>query len=97
MSISITPSAQTSSIGVRLLCFGGAVVTALLIYLGFCWPSYFTLVAILALPSPILFLVAVARPKLIRNHRVLRFYLIGCCVASALSWLVEVWWLHHVQ
>jgi hypothetical protein len=97
MSISITPTAQPSSIGIRLLCLGGALITAAVIYLGGIWPSYFTFVALVALPSPILFLIAVVRPSLVRNHRALRYYLIGCCIASALSWLVEIWWLHHVE
>ena len=97
MSISIVPTAQPGSIGIRLLCLGGALITAAVIYLGGIWPGPFTFVALVALPSPILFLIAAVRPSFIRNHCALRFYLIGCCIASALSWLVEIWWLHHVE
>jgi hypothetical protein len=97
MSTSIAPIAQTNSIVIRLLCLGGALVTVALIYLGGIWPSYFTIVALVALPSPILFLVAVVRTSMIRNHRALRYYLIGCCAASALSWLDEICWLYHVR
>jgi hypothetical protein len=95
MSETNNPTAQAGSIGIRLLCLGGALVTAALICLGGIWPSYYTIVALVALPSPILFLVAVVRPSLVHNHRSLRSYLIGCCIASALSWLDEIWWLHR--
>jgi len=97
MSTLITPTVRSSSVGLRLLCFGGVLVTLALIYLGGIWPSLFTLIAIPALPSPLLFLVAIFRPSLIRNHEYLRWYLVGCCIASVLSWLLEVWWLHHIQ
>ena len=90
-------TAQSGCIIIRLLCLVGVLATVLLLGLGLGWPSaIYTPVAILALPSPLLFLVAIVRPSLIRNHRILRYYLIGCCVASALCWLDEVWWLHHV-
>ena len=95
-----TSSFHTTKIGsvvIRLLYLGGAWVTLLLLGLGFGWPSaIYTPVAILALPSPILFLVAAVCPSLVQNHPVLRYYLIGCCVASALCWIDEVWWIHHV-
>jgi len=96
MSTTASSPMRGGSAGIRLLCFGGVLLTAALMELGFCWPSLFTFIAIPALPSPLLFLVAVVWPPLIRNHRILRFYLIGCCLASVLSWLFEIWWLYHV-
>jgi hypothetical protein len=97
MSTSISAAEPTGSIAVRALCLAGALLTASLLYLGGIWPSFFTLAAIAALPAPILFLVALARPPLVRNHRFLRYYLVGCSVAAGLAWAVEIWWLSHVN
>ena len=80
---------------VRFLCFGGTLVTVFLFLLGFGWPSaIYTPFAILALPSPILFLIAAAYPSLVRNRRGLRYYLVGCCIASALCSIYQIWWDH---
>jgi len=80
---------------VRFLCFGGTLATVFLFLLGFGWPSaIYTPVAILALPSPILFLIAAAFPSLVRNRQVLRYYLVGCCFASALCSIYQIWWNH---
>jgi len=88
---------QTNLAAIRLLCFGGAIITAWLVVLGGIWPSLYTLVAIPALPSPLLFLVAVFRPSLIRKHPFLRFYLIACVVAAGLCSLYDIWWLSHLK
>jgi hypothetical protein len=80
----------------RLFCFGGAFVTAFFLYLSI-WPSVFTLVAIPVLPSPVLFLIGLLRPSLVRNHRSLRSYLIGCLVVAGLSCLYEYWWVWHIK
>lgn len=91
MTKSISTQKKISA-GIRLWCLGGALLTGSLLYLGI-YPSLFTILAILVLPSPILFLVAVVRPSLFQNHRALRFYLVGCSIAAVLSWLYELWWL----
>ena len=94
----ISHEEQSATWVIRMLCLGGVLVTSYLLLLGFGWPSYiFTPIAIMGLPSPILFLIAAFFPSLIRKYRVVRYYLIGCCIASALSWLFEFWWLHHVD
>jgi hypothetical protein len=87
---------KASSVSVRLRCLGGAFLTASLLYLGI-YPGLFTIVAIPALPSPILFLVAVVRPSLFQDHQVVRFYLIGCSIAAVLSWLFEFLWLSSLR
>jgi|SRR5882672_472790 len=97
MSASISPATQPGSAATRLLCLGGALLTASLLCLGGIWPSIFTLVAIAALPSPILFLIAVVRPSFVQTHRFLRYYLVGCAVAAAFGWAAEFWWLSHAK
>jgi len=89
---SITNS--SGAVGTRLLCAFGALLTGALVVLGGIWPSVFTLVAILALPAPFMFLFAVFRPTFFRSHRLVRYYLLFCSVAAALCWIDEVVWLH---
>jgi len=93
MHTPVASTGNTSAVITRLLFLGGLVVTALLLYLGGIWPSIYTLIAIPALSSPILFLVAVFHPTLIRNHRILRYYLVVCSIVAALTWVFEFWWL----
>jgi len=95
MQTSAITNASTTSAGTRLLCACGVLVTAALIYLGAIWPSLYTLIALPTLPSPIIFLVAVFRPSLVQRHRFVRWYLIACCVVSALTWIYDFWWLRH--
>lgn len=94
--ITVANQGASTLIAIRALCLGGALLTASLLYLGGIWPGLFTLAAITALPSPILFLVALARPTFVRNHRFLRYYLVGCSVVAGLAWLVEILWLSRV-
>ena len=96
-STSTSPAAQTRSVAPRLLYLGGALLAVSLLCLGGIWPSVFTFVAIAALPSPILFLVAVARPSFVQNHRFLRYYLIACSCAAGFAWAVELWWLSRIK
>lgn len=69
------------------------MLTSTLLLLGFVWPSIFTLIALLALPSPILFLFGVAKPQFVDSRPLLRKYLIGCAAVSVLSWAAEIVWL----
>ncbi|HWW03253.1 MAG TPA: hypothetical protein VNZ64_26360 [Candidatus Acidoferrum sp.] len=97
MSTLISPISQRSSIATRLLCVGGAIVTMSLLYLGGIWPSLYTLIAIPALPSSILFLATAVRPALIRDHRFLRYYLIGSSFVAGATWLFDIWWLSRAR
>jgi hypothetical protein len=72
-------------------------VTASLLYLGGIWPSLFTVLALAALPSPLMFLWAVFRPSFVQGRPVLRWYLMACCLAAASCWLYEAWWLRHLK
>ena len=95
MNVDGAPVEANNSFAVRWLCFVGAIVTASLIWLGGMWPSAFTVVALVALPSPLLFLVAVVQPAFIQNRRVLRIYLMACCLAAIACWIYEVAWLRR--
>jgi|SRR5277367_5271566 len=90
----VAPSPTTST-RVRLLSFTGVVVTAPLIVLGGVWPSYYTILAILAAPAPFLFLALIFRPVLIEKWPRLRFYLLSCVAASALAWAFQLLWNLH--
>ncbi len=76
----------------RILALVGFVLTAALIALGSVWPSYFTIAALVSLPAPVLFLVALVRPALF-DRRDLRAYLILCVVLAVVSLGVETLWL----
>jgi hypothetical protein len=97
MNKTITPVSGVSFIGLRVFCFFGVILTAALLYLGGMWPSLFTIVAIFALPSPILFFIAFIRPSFIKNHLLLKCYLIGCSIAAVLCWLSEIALLRHLK
>lgn len=91
------PMMSTSSpLGTRLMCLGGAILTSALLYLGGIWPSPYTLVAIAALPSPVLFLVAAICPPFIQRHAFLRRYLIGCSTAAVVCLVYDIVWLMHI-
>ena len=74
----------------RFLNVMGFLSTTSLIFLGAIWPSLFTVLAILALPALVLFLVAAFRPR--PRSALVRGYLLGAVVASGLSWIIEFWW-----
>jgi hypothetical protein len=94
----ISPAEQSATWIIRMLCLLGVFVTSCLVLLGFGWPSaIFTPIAIIGLPSPILFLIAIFLPSLVKNHRFLRYYLIGCSAASLFCFLFEYWWVHHIN
>jgi len=93
MNQAVWKSTSSGGIVARFLYLGGAVLTSTLLLLGFVWPSIFTLIALLALPSPILFLFGVAKPQFVDSRPLLRKYLIGCAAASVLSWAAEIIWL----
>jgi hypothetical protein len=78
---------------VRLQSILGFAITSLLVCLGAIWPSLFTIVALAALPSPLMFAVSTCYPKLLERRPGLRLYLLSCVLASLLCWIDEVSWL----
>jgi hypothetical protein len=78
----------------RLLSFFGLVAAIILILLGVGCPSYYyTTAALLALPSPFLFVALIFSPKIIGRWPWLRFYLYFCFFASILCYVDELIWL----
>ena len=87
---------HASDTSLRLAALGGLLAALALVWLGAIWPSLFTVVAIVALASPFIFLAGIVRPALLREWRGIRGYAILCVVLSAACWIVEVAWLAHV-
>src|SRR5579859_2859895 len=77
-------------IRVRGFCFLGFIICCCLLFLGGIWPSLFTLVGILVVPAPFLFLVGVFSPKFICRHQHLQFYLVLASVLSIVCVSAEV-------
>ena len=77
--------------GTRLLAFLGLCSTAALLFLGILSP-YYGIVALLAIPAPILFGVVVVRPAAARDRPKVRLYLTGYVVASVLTWAFQIFW-----
>lgn len=71
----------------------GAGTTLALLWLGFIWPSAFTLVAMVALPAPFLFLTTSADPTWLRRRPRTRRYLIACFMVAIVCWIVQIAWL----
>jgi hypothetical protein len=92
MDASTTAADKKGQVGIRLIYIAGMLICASLLYLGGIWPSLFTIFALIALPSPILFLIGAVHPGLIKRRRFLKFYLAACCIIAGLSWLIEIWW-----
>ena len=84
---------RAGTLWARLAFVGGLVVTLALVGLGAVWPSLFSLFALVALPSTVIFLVGAFRPALIARRPKLRLYLWLCVALSIISWIVEVAWL----
>jgi hypothetical protein len=76
---------------IRLLSFIGLCATSALIFLGLISP-YYGIIAIPAIPAPILFVIAIFRPTLISNGPKLRIYLAVCVSASALASGFQLFW-----
>lgn len=77
------------SFSVRMLA--GALITIAQIRYGVFWPSYFTILALVTLPAPIIFIVALIKPQLWRNKPI-RYYLSGSAIASLLAVFCWVFW-----
>jgi hypothetical protein len=96
MPVKIVLFDPTKPTRTRLLSFVGLVITSLLILLGTCWPSYYTIAALLALPSPLMFAGLIFGPKMIARWPKLRFYLYFCAILSVLCYLFEWIWLTFI-
>jgi hypothetical protein len=70
----------------------GFFVTLAMILLGAVWPSYFTLVSLLILPAPVLFIGAMVKRELLLR-RAIRVYLRGSVCASVICWAYYVYFL----
>jgi hypothetical protein len=84
------------TVRIRLLSILGLLVTAALAFLGGVWPSAFTLVAIIGIAAPFIFVVALFWPAPIWKRPKLRIYLNACVFASVLCWIDQLCWeLRH--
>jgi hypothetical protein len=81
------------SVQTRLLSLMGIIVCAFGIALGL-WPSIYTIVALLMLPSPFIFIWVVFQPSILARWPKLRFYLIASVALSVLAWTSEYAWLY---
>jgi hypothetical protein len=75
----------------RILSLAGLIATAGLIFLGLLSP-YYGIVALLAIPAPIIFVTAIFRPTVISQKPKLRMYLMFCVVAAAGVWVFQMFW-----
>src|SRR5579859_2644638 len=76
----------------RLLAFTGFLASAALIFLGAIWPSYYTIAAIAAIPSPFVFAALMFRPAFLSNWPKVRIYLLLCVAAAASLWAFQLVW-----
>lgn len=83
---------EPASVRFRFLSLAGFLATGALIFLGGIWPSYYTILAIAALPAALVFGVAIFRPMVAWSRPKLRAYLTVCVVAAAISWAFQIYW-----
>ena len=76
---------------IRLLAFVGLCTALGLLFLGLASP-YYGIVALFAVPAPVVFAVLIIRPGLLWNKPKLRVYLNLCVAASGLVWLFQILW-----
>ena len=70
----------------------GFLLTLALILLGVVWPSVFTLVALLVLPAPFLFIAAMIKRQIIVNQSI-RLYLRTATYFSLVCWLYYAYFI----
>src|ERR1041384_3171696 len=78
---------------VRIVAIAGVIATLLLVRLGVLWPSPFTIAAILALPSSLIFLATAFRPALVAGRPNLQTYLWACLIGSVLCVSYQGIWM----
>ena len=70
----------------------GFFATLAMVLLGLVWPSYFSLVALVVSPAPVLFIVAMLKRELL-VQRFVRIYLRTCVYISLICWVYYVWFI----
>ncbi len=70
--------------------FTGFTVSLSMVLFGMSWPGYLTPIALLAIPSPIMFLVSVVYPGKIRKNKYISLYLLSCVILSDVVILREI-------
>jgi len=96
MTTSPSPAAAPGGycrLWVRLTFLAGLIVTLALVVLAAAWSPLFFLLFLVALPSPVIFLIGIFRPNLIISRPRLRLYLWTCVALSIVSWIAEIVWL----
>jgi hypothetical protein len=83
-----------SLLWVRLTFLAGLIVTLALVALAAAWSlTPIILLFLVALPSPVIFLIGIFRPNFIMQRPRLRLYLWTCVALSIVSWIAEIVWL----
>ncbi len=80
----------------KLLYVVGAFLTTALIVLGALWPSLFSIFALLAIPAPGIFVLAIVKPQVLTELPIVRFYLWVCVILSIGSWVAQILWLTNI-
>jgi hypothetical protein len=75
----------------RLLSLAGLIATGGLIFLGLLSP-YYGIVALLAIPAPVIFATSILRPTVLSQRPRLRMYLMFCVLAAASVWVFQMIW-----
>ncbi|HXJ16690.1 MAG TPA: hypothetical protein VNM68_05775 [Candidatus Polarisedimenticolia bacterium] len=94
--LSIPLNTPIKAARVRLLSLAGFLVIGALIFLGIMWPSIYSLIAALMIPSLLFLAAMIVRPKLLEGRSTLRLYLVISVAVSALCWVTEAIWLAHI-
>lgn len=85
-------SSARGRILVRVYTFMGLLSTGALLFLGALWPSFYSIVAIGAIPSPFFLLAVMIRPGFLLKAPKARLYLLLCLGASAFLWAFQLVW-----
>lgn len=75
----------------RLLALVGLCAALGLLFLGLASP-YYGVVALFAVPAPVMFVILIIRPALVWKKPRLRIYLNLCVSASGLVWIFQILW-----
>ena len=80
----------------RLLNGLETVVIAAAVFLGVIWPSIYTLIGLVILPSGIMAAIGVLRPAFLAKRRRAQKYVHACAALSLLAIVSEAVWLSWV-
>ena len=70
----------------------GAIATLPLLWLGFIWPSFYTVLALIVVPAPGLLLAAAVERTLFERHNRLAWYAWGCVMLSVVTVIFALTW-----